>query len=48
MNIYELDELILRLQDDKNNQDLLEFYLKKRKELVKEINGKIEETLNKG
>lgn len=40
MNLFELDQLIERVKNDK---ELFNFYTKKRKELVKEINRKITE-----
>ena len=40
MNLKELENLILSL-DKKKDFDLINFYLKKRNELVKEINIKL-------
>lgn len=43
MNIYELDRLIERVKEDK---ELFNFYTKKRKELVNQINKNVKEALS--
>lgn len=43
MNIYELDQLIERVKNDK---ELFNFYTKKRKDLIKQINKNVKEALN--
>lgn len=46
MNIYELDEMISGL-DAVKDKELIEFYKKKRVELVKQININIAKNLKK-
>ncbi len=47
MNLYELNEMIQILldQNDPDNDDLIHFYLRKRDELVLELEVKIKEVL---
>lgn len=43
MNIYELNNLITQLENENNpsNEELICFYKKKQKELIKKINQKL-------
>ena len=48
MNLYELNLILNQLidEDDPNNNALIEFYIKKREELIEEISKEINKILH--
>ena len=48
MNLIQLNNLIyhLEIKNDKSYKELLKFYYKKKQELIKEINKKVNQILN--